>query len=384
MDPFNKRKLNTLMKHRGDPCISIYLPTCRTGSETRQNHIRCKNLVQKARKQLSFPLIKGSHTHTVLEPLAELLADSIFWKHQCDGLALFSSGKTFSYYRLPLSFPELVVVSDRFHLKPLLPLFDGDGLFYILALSQNEVRMFQGTHHSIAEIWLSNVPKNIREALREDEPKRQLHARPGAHSKIGKKEAGYHGYGKGQDDGKEKIQRFFHRVDRGLRDILKEEKAPLVFAGVEYAFALYQHTNRYPHLSPKCIRGNPEKLSREELHAKAWQIVKPLFKEEQDASIQKFQELSAGGQASSDIKECVRSAYERKVDTLFVARGVQQWGRYVLKNRDVLLHENSQPYDQDLLDFSAVHTLLNGGTVYTLPPAKVPGKGSPIAALFRF
>jgi len=48
-----------------------------------------------------------------------------------------------------------VVVSDRFHLKPLLPLLTGDGRFYILALSQNQVRLLQGTRYSVRGLYLS-------------------------------------------------------------------------------------------------------------------------------------------------------------------------------------------------------------------------------------
>ena len=38
-------------------------------------------------------------------------------------------------HRLPLAFETLVVVANRFHVKPLLPLFMGNGRFYVLAFS---------------------------------------------------------------------------------------------------------------------------------------------------------------------------------------------------------------------------------------------------------
>ena len=44
----------------------------------------------------------------------------------------------FRYYQLPLSLEELTVVTSRFHLKPLLALFNEDGQYYILALSQGQ------------------------------------------------------------------------------------------------------------------------------------------------------------------------------------------------------------------------------------------------------
>ncbi len=57
-----------------------------------------------------------------------------------------------------LSFEELLVITHRFHNKPLLPFFTNDGLFYIRALSQNEVRLLEGTCHSIDEIKADSIP----------------------------------------------------------------------------------------------------------------------------------------------------------------------------------------------------------------------------------
>jgi hypothetical protein len=59
---------------------------------------------------------------------------------------MFSAPDVFRHYRLPFPFQEFVVVTERFHVKPLLPLLSGDGQFYLLALSQNGVRVLQGTH----------------------------------------------------------------------------------------------------------------------------------------------------------------------------------------------------------------------------------------------
>ena len=81
----------------------------------------------------------------MLEPASKLLKELYFWQHQSAGLAIFITSNRVRRYRLPLNFAELMVVTDHFHISPLLPLFTGDGQFYILALSQNEVRLLLGT-----------------------------------------------------------------------------------------------------------------------------------------------------------------------------------------------------------------------------------------------
>ena len=49
----------------------------------------------------------------------------------------------------------------------------------------------------------------------------------------------------------------------------------------------------------------------------------------------------------------------------------------------VCLRDQAGPGDEDLLDFAAIHTLFNGGTVYAVDPDEVPG-GTPLAAVFRY
>ncbi|MBD2435473.1 hypothetical protein H6G69_01485 [Nostoc sp. FACHB-110] len=68
-----------------------------------------------------------------------------------------------------MEFQELVVVSDRFHIKPLLHLINNDGKFYVLALSQQDLKFFEGTRSSLNKVVVENLPKSLDEALLYDE-----------------------------------------------------------------------------------------------------------------------------------------------------------------------------------------------------------------------
>jgi hypothetical protein len=68
---------------------------------------------------------------------------------------------------------------------------------------------------------------------------------------------------------------------------------------------------------------------------------------------------------------------------LFVAVGLQRWGTFEPETNTVHVHEEAEPGDEDLLDFAAVQTLLNSGTVYAVELEKVPDE-APLAAVLRY
>ena len=59
------------------------------------------------------------------------------------------------------------------------------------------------------------------------------------------------------------------------------------------------------------------------------------------------------------------------------------WGGFDPDTMSVDLHPEPEPTDEDMLDFAAIHTLLNGGTVYAVEPEQLPEQ-APAAAIFRY
>lgn len=383
MDTLRREELESLMEAEGGHRVSIFLPTHRAGAEIQQDPIRLKNLVSEAREKLAERGLRAAEVDAILAPADELLENETFWRFGSDGLVLFLSEDEHYSYRLPLDFEELVVVADRYHVKPLLPLLTGDGTFYVLALSQNEVRLLRGSRQSVGEVELSDVPKSLAEALRFDDPEKQLQFHTGARGGGGGGRAAvFHGHGANEDD-KNDILRYFQQVDRGMAEILRGETSPLVLAGVEYLHPIYHEANSYNDLLDRGIKGNPEDLNAEDLHARAWEIVAPIFEGKRREAEERYAELAGTGQTASDLREVVPAASFGRVDTLFVARGRQHWGSFDPETGETTPHDDPEAGDSDLLDLAAVQTLLNGGTVYVVEPEEVP-EGSEAAALLRY
>jgi hypothetical protein len=389
MDLFSKEQLTELAALESEPCVSIFMPIYHVESEVGQNPIRLKNLMKKARQELLDQDYREPDIESLLAPLNALMERNGFWLDQSDGFAAFLAPEQARFFRLPIDFEELVLSGRRFHLKPLFPLLAANNRFYVLALSKNKVRLFQGTHYSISEIESKDIPESLLDVLSLEERQRSLQNHTG-NVAGGRQDAVFHGHGATSDDEPhrphDELVRYFHGVDEGVRSVLNEESAPMVLAGVEYYLPIYRDVNRYGDLvDDSIVAGNPDHMKPRELHGKAWDVVSPLFLKEQTASLERYQRLMGNGQllASDDICEVLPAAAFGRVDTLFVEIDAHQWGLYHEDRNAVERHENHQVGDEDLLDLAAVHTLLNGGTVHALRSDNMPTERL-LAATFRY
>ena len=382
MDTITIKELKTLLAQYPGWHVSLFMPTHRRGRETEQDPIRFRNVLREVEKRLLDKGLRSPEVQEILKPAQRLVQEPGFWRHQSDGLAVFLAPEEFHYYRLPLPFQELVVISDRFHRKPLLPFFASDGHFYILALSQNQIRLLEGTRYTVDEIDLESMPTSMAEALQYEHFDKQLQSHSGASSGTGSRMAMFHGHDIG-DEAKDRILRWFHVIDGELPNLLTSRQSPVVLAGVEYLFPLYKEANSYPHLLEEGVPGNPEELTPEELHAQAWPLVQPTFMRARDKAAAQYRQLVGTGQATADVKEAVLAAHHGQVDTLFVAVGVQVWGHFDPGTDTVHMHQDPEPGDEDLLDLAAIQSTLNGGTVYAVEPEQMPDH-APLAAVFRY
>jgi len=381
----NSEKLQDLLEKEGEICVSIYLPTHPTGRAQQQDPIRLKNLLSQANEQLEGLGMRPPEIENFLSPVWEIQKDKGFWQHQRQGLAIFTTNEIVEAFRLPIKCEQLLVIAKNYHLKPLLPLISGDEYFYILALSQNKIRLLHASRHDIAEVDLENTPTSLKEALWFDDPERQLQFHTGtATPGTGMRSSIYHGHGIPDNDSKTKLLRYFQRVDRGVMNLLNDEQDPLVLAGVDYLFPIYKEASQYSNLIDEAIKGNPDELSATKLHQEAWKLVEPLFQQDLHREISRYQALNGADSAlaSNKLSQIVDASHHGQIESLFVPLGFQVWGTYEENELYLEKHRDHHTGDQDLLDLAATQTLLNGGKVYAIDADQMPA--DTVAAIYRF
>jgi hypothetical protein len=370
------------MGHRAAGSVSLYQPSLRQSPQAERDKVQLKSLLDRAERELKDAGWDQREAGEILRPGRELVADDVAWQDRAQGGAVFAAPGFFRAWRLPLEFSEELRVGRRFHLKPLLPLFIQGGFYYLLALSQNQVRLLAGNRYGLEEMDKGTAPDSLAEALRYDDPERSVQQH--AQQDGARRETMFHGQGvTGGEQDKEDLLRFCRAVDRGVSRVLAGSQAPLVVAGVDHLLPVYQKANSYPHLWPQGPTGNPEMLSPAELHQKAWPLLEPAFCQEREDAADRFHDLKGTGKASSRLEEVVTAASDGRVDSLFVALDRHRWGSFDPQDRRVETSDRPGPGAEDLTDLAAALTLQNGGAVHAVEAAEMPD-GQDLAAVFRY
>lgn len=384
MKNFTMEDLKRLSDIEDDLCISMYMPAEPGAATVDEQRIRFKNLLRKAEKEIQKSGSNKKDLYEMVEQGRRLLENDYFWRYQSNGLAVFIASGTFLFYKLPVSFDEEFVAGQRFYIKPLIPLFMADGRFYVLALSQKEVRLFSCMRYNAMEIDLVDVPDGIAESLKYDSKQYQLQFHTGAADGGGNRPAIFHGHGVSVDDNKDELLRYFQDVDRGLSDILPEQEVPLVLAGVEYLLPIFKEASSYRRVMKEVVRGNPETLSAEELHQKAWEIVRPELEKSQREDKQRYRDLAGKGYTAAGVQTVVPHAAYGRVDTLFIDIDARRPGSFDPdKNKTAVFDEDSTD-GEDLLDLAAVETIKHSGKVYALKKDQMPEEHAAAAAILRY
>lgn len=369
-------ELRALIAHASAPCVSIYMPTHRGGTD--DDRAQYAGYLRRARELLSRDY-KAREIEPLLRPLEELDTHA-FWSEQLEGLAVFASKAWSAYYRLPLRLEELVVVADSFHVRPLLHFLRSNQRYFLLNLSQGRVSFFKGSATGLGAIDLASMPRSLAETVGVVNHERSQHLRSGRRGTS----PVYQGSGHDDSVRDEDLQRFLRDIDRALWEVLREETAPLIVASTPRITAAFQAVSRYPHLLHESVHGSFADAKLADLHAKAWPIVQAWFQEHEQEVVRRYGNSISRDRALDEVSAIARFAVQGRVRDLFVESDAHLWGRMDPLIGRLEMHETRQEdAHDDVMDDIAEAVILRGGEVHALPRSKMPTR-SPVAAILRW
>ena len=384
MELISKEEFTELINYQGDNCISIYIPTHRSGVEVneKQDAILFKNALQAVNANLQNQGLPSQVIEDLLRPGFELYNNEIFWNNQLDGLAVFLANGFSKVIQLPFSVNEEQFLNHTFYISPLLPAITNKEEFYLLVISKQDAKFYQGNAFGLQRLAVEGLPNGMDDVIHFEEKEGRQLFRQG--SKGGTGTAGFHGHGEGQLDDKANLGIYFQEVDKTLfSEVLHDKNVPLVLAGVEYLIPIYKGVSKYNNIAEEAITGNQEHESQLVLFNKARQILEPYFKQETKKSLQNYYNQISTASTSSMPEKVIPASFYAQISDLFVCKGEHIWGKFNMDENKLEIHAQKQEGDECLLNMAAAQTYINGGAVHLLEKEQMP-KESTIAAFMRF
>ncbi|CAN5702932.1 hypothetical protein BH18ACT15_BH18ACT15_10070 [soil metagenome] len=379
-------EVTDLLAERPGPIVSFYQPTTRVAVEPEENSLHLKNLLREARERLEARGYRRPEVQKILGPPQALLGNADFWRHQENGLALFSGPDFFRYTKLYHATEPFTFVGESAYVKPLLQGLGDGSSYFILALSLGSIRLLNATRHTVAPVALDDqeLPRSLEEALRYDDIERSdTQPRGFAGDRAPGGHVAAHSHGPGDEDRKKDILRFFQAVHSGLSGMLKSEGRPVVLAGVDYLLPIFREAGDLPFIVEAGVEGSPDGLSDHDLRERAWPIVEPVMRREVDTIAERFLAGRNRGLASSSLAEVLGAATAGRVDSLLIDCNVHRWGLFELATESIEELDSDDPKAVDLIDLAARRALLTGAKVYAVSGEHMPEE-EPVAALFRY
>ena len=279
LTPFlSKEALQELVNYSSDCCISVYIPTHRSGVEVNEkmDSIAFKNSLQQIENTLKEKAYDQAKIARILKPGYDLLRDEKFWYALTEGLAFYIADGHFKFIRLLTVPPEKVLVNSSFYLSPLVPYMLNNEYFYLLVLSKKQAKFFRANNFGMTQIEVPELPNGVDDVVHFEEKDDQKLFRTGS-SGAGQG-ANYHGIGGGKPDDKENISMYLEEVDETLwKEILNKEHAPLLLAGVEYLLPIFRKVSHYKSIWEKNLTGSLEHADATQLYRQARDVMEPYF-----------------------------------------------------------------------------------------------------------
>lgn len=367
-----------------DPCLSLYTRYSSTAAapNPKTNALEWKEIIRRIEPKTTQ---YGTLGRELLDSVTDWEAILPEGKPQGNSLAVFRSPDQFCVAWINGEVPPLAAIGPRFNIRPLLPELTRNAVFYILALSQKDVRLLRCTLRSAEEIpFPAGIETSFEKWMNTAKPDHMSDKMEAVAASTGNMKGVFSTVSTtGREDKDKFLGHFFRQIDRGLNELLRSNGGePVVLAGVEYELPLYRAANSYPHLCPESVQGAPNGLKAGEMHARALEAMARSYTAKVDSLLAEYNH-KAGGGASNRLKDIVTAAHDGRVLTLLVSDSLESTGVFDEATHTVKARETGSAEDEDLINDAAVQTILHAGQVFVVKNNKMPN-GAPLAAVFRF
>ena len=376
------KDLKSILPSQG-PCISVYvrLSTLPNYQGTNANLLTWKDCLRSLETSIEK---HGAEARELLQSITDW--QSLFAGSRPEGksIAVFRSPDVYRVAFLDEEVKSHAVIGPHFYVRPLLRELTKAKTFYLLALSQKNVRLLccTATHSEEVKLSARGLATNFEEYMNPVKPDHGQSSDAAVGPSSGSSKGVVASTSTEKEDRDKYLSHFYKQIDRAVNDVLRGKTEPLVLAGVDYELSLYRDVNAYPHLSEEAVHGAPNGLKAGEMHARAFEAIARDYEKEVDDALAIY-DHKVGAGASNRLKEIMPAVRDGRVMTLLVSDSLGQNGSFNESTYEVKGRESGSPEDEDLVNDAVVQAILHAGQVFVAPNTKMPN-GAPLAAIYRF
>lgn len=376
------------------PFVTIYLPLTHAEREMRRDEkvrIEFKDLTKKAvaaleEKKVDTDTIEKIKTHM---QFMEETEDLPMWLNTSAALGIFISTDGVKVFTLNDATPEpVVVVGDRYYIKPLVFDAQGNSDYYILTLGTDRFGVLKGDQDGVQRI---DLPEEAMEEIMNTYPdlfgtEAVLdNQTPEGHFKP------YHLWRSRNDVVEHEADRFWRVLNKALNDyVFKNDPTPVIIAATPEDQAGFRNICTIPTVVGEAIEKDPESMDGKALTEAANALFHEAFKQEIHQLLDAYQYEASQKRGSTSLEDIALALVERKVDTLMVQRGVDvagyfdEDGKVTFLNDEKMAEPTKIPVcDPQILDLMVHKALEQDAYVYVLYKEHMPAEAG-AAAIYRY
>lgn len=344
-----------LRNERGNICVSVIVPTHRTSPERRADKQEVEKVLDNAKQLLRYKYPEDQIS-PLLRSMDELLA-SVDFMHNTEGIGLYISSNVKLAVQFPFPVQEKVLVDDNFEIRDLLYKISYATPYYVLMLTEQGGRFFEGRWKGLAEIKDNNWPKEYKDEYVYEKPVRSSSHAGYAHVKN---------YEKDKPELEAiRFKNFFQEVDKALNSYFTDNIS-LVLLGPEKELAWFEEVSRHKKNMIGKIRGNYNHSNSESLADMAWPVMLAYLQDERQQLINEFVEKIGERLGISGIQEIWEAAGEGRGFKLLVEKDFRCPGFVVENDPHLWLRPPQKPHRilADVVDELIERVIEKGGQVY--------------------
>jgi hypothetical protein len=115
-----------------------------------------KNLIREIENFLKQKYQKNDLSY-IMKPFYQIEEEKGFWSNTLGGLTIFANPNKCIVYKLFKPVQELAIVSDSFHIKPLIRIFQSVDKYHLLDLSHKDFTLYEGNRYGFEKIEMESV-----------------------------------------------------------------------------------------------------------------------------------------------------------------------------------------------------------------------------------